>query len=668
LQFTGDSPSRVEVTTRNKMLIADWHHRFQKKKLWCRRKKKTKQKMTFLLLPWEKILCYVDVADVLSAERSCKHFHATVKRDRLWRLLYAQHSFGSTSQKNVQIDGGRQSGFKRLRERSVKCYWRRLTIAEYRKRKGNEALAQRSLDDAVRFYSRALGVRVANDNRSVILASELFSNRCLARLRLGDACGALLDADRCVDLRPFWPKSYFRRGQALQALWQHRGAQNAFFQSASLLDVVVETAAKSAQFCGRLAQAREPRDPQLFERAPFFALAPPGNGDGDALTTPVRFYVGDGHVQGGGAVEREWAGTVRSARYAISGCHVDVEWRTLFEALQMRFVADGDRSHFATEPLDLAREYDVLSRRTHVARSGGTHASLTDSGDAALLRGYDRREPWRCDSATAANVAKRVKAVLARFDDDDDIDCESCKQQLIVAFWAALSDTLTTFDSCTWQTDQEIGGTDESCAIAFELVTNPYCHSDPPPLPAKRRPVSFTQLTLNTHGAAHFMWAPDDDDESWDTGAVVTPMRDDDGEENFRIDALLDDVSDDDDDDDANAEQFSFGKLLIELEFDSNEEHRASSFASVLCKSMMATRTDKGIRYPRYAIVTNGLCWSFVKLDARLVVRAATVHVDKALAEADLQAIKHVMEHMHFFMLLTQTDNRHLSSLDDAYR
>lgn len=48
--------------------------------------------------------------------------------------------------------------------------------------------------------------------------AELFSNRSLCWIRLGDGRRALRDAKWCKLLRPKWMEAYFRKAQALMLL------------------------------------------------------------------------------------------------------------------------------------------------------------------------------------------------------------------------------------------------------------------------------------------------------------------------------------------------------------------------------------------------------------------------------------------------------------------
>lgn len=60
------------------------------------------------------------------------------------------------------------------------------------------------------------------------------SNRSAARFKLGDAAGALADAEAAAALAPSWPKAMFRQGQALALMGQPCAASTAFARSLAL--------------------------------------------------------------------------------------------------------------------------------------------------------------------------------------------------------------------------------------------------------------------------------------------------------------------------------------------------------------------------------------------------------------------------------------------------
>lgn len=62
----------------------------------------------------------------------------------------------------------------------------------------------------------------------------MFSNRSAARLKLGDAAGALSDAEAAIGVNPTWSKGYQRKGSALQALQKYNEAVKAFDEALKL--------------------------------------------------------------------------------------------------------------------------------------------------------------------------------------------------------------------------------------------------------------------------------------------------------------------------------------------------------------------------------------------------------------------------------------------------
>jgi tetratricopeptide (TPR) repeat protein len=84
------------------------------------------------------------------------------------------------------------------------------STAEDCKAKGNEALKAQDFEAAIRHYSDAINLDSSNH--------IYFSNRSAAYLSKGDGENALLDADKCVTIKPDWAKSYSRKGAALHQL------------------------------------------------------------------------------------------------------------------------------------------------------------------------------------------------------------------------------------------------------------------------------------------------------------------------------------------------------------------------------------------------------------------------------------------------------------------
>ncbi|KAF7069347.1 hypothetical protein CFC21_074989 [Triticum aestivum] len=64
--------------------------------------------------------------------------------------------------------------------------------------------------------------------------ATLLSNRSLCFLRMGDGHKALQDALACSEMRPGWPKGWYRLGAALMLLKDYESACNAFLEAAKL--------------------------------------------------------------------------------------------------------------------------------------------------------------------------------------------------------------------------------------------------------------------------------------------------------------------------------------------------------------------------------------------------------------------------------------------------
>ena len=101
-----------------------------------------------------------------------------------------------------------------------------LNEAEARKNEGNLALHRGHTSLAAEHYSAALDLLPmppSVDEVETRLRQVLLSNRSAAKLKLGDAEGALRDAQACAATAPTWIKAHFRCASALMRLknWQH---------------------------------------------------------------------------------------------------------------------------------------------------------------------------------------------------------------------------------------------------------------------------------------------------------------------------------------------------------------------------------------------------------------------------------------------------------------
>nr|AAK26118.1 putative gag-pol polyprotein [Oryza sativa Japonica Group] len=91
---------------------------------------------------------------------------------------------------------------------------------------GEKAVKRNDYLAASKIYSEALELDYFD--------ATLYSNRSLCNLQIGEAQKALLDADRCVELRPKWVKGHYREGAALMVLKEHKKAFEAFLNALKL--------------------------------------------------------------------------------------------------------------------------------------------------------------------------------------------------------------------------------------------------------------------------------------------------------------------------------------------------------------------------------------------------------------------------------------------------
>ncbi|KAH1000194.1 hypothetical protein HUJ04_000116 [Dendroctonus ponderosae] len=95
------------------------------------------------------------------------------------------------------------------------------------KERGNAALAENHLDEAIKCYSEALEL----DDKNAVL----YSNRSAAYAKAGLYERSLQDAEKAIELRPDWPKAYSRKAAALAYMGRRHEASYAY-ESGLLLD------------------------------------------------------------------------------------------------------------------------------------------------------------------------------------------------------------------------------------------------------------------------------------------------------------------------------------------------------------------------------------------------------------------------------------------------
>lgn len=90
----------------------------------------------------------------------------------------------------------------------------------------SKAVERKDYFSASAFYTKALDLD-PND-------ATLFSNRSLCCLRMGDGEEALLNALKCRELRPVWPKACYQHGAALMLLEDYGSASEALLDGLKL--------------------------------------------------------------------------------------------------------------------------------------------------------------------------------------------------------------------------------------------------------------------------------------------------------------------------------------------------------------------------------------------------------------------------------------------------
>ena len=119
------------------------------------------------------------------------------------------------------------------------------------KDEGNAFVIRGEHARALELYSQAIALDATQ--------KTFFSNRCAARLAVGDKAGALEDADAAVTLDGRWPKAHYRRGAALKAAGDYEEAATAYFDALKLDDKNsgLKRALQDCVARGRAAVAKE---------------------------------------------------------------------------------------------------------------------------------------------------------------------------------------------------------------------------------------------------------------------------------------------------------------------------------------------------------------------------------------------------------------------------
>ncbi|CBZ25847.1 stress-inducible protein STI1 homolog [Leishmania mexicana MHOM/GT/2001/U1103] len=97
------------------------------------------------------------------------------------------------------------------------------------KAKGNDAFKAKRYQEAIDWYTKAIGLN-PNDEAS----GALYSNRAGSWQNLNNFEKAAADSEQCIRLRPDWLKGYFRLGVAMESMSKYDEAQKAFQKALQL--------------------------------------------------------------------------------------------------------------------------------------------------------------------------------------------------------------------------------------------------------------------------------------------------------------------------------------------------------------------------------------------------------------------------------------------------
>ncbi|MDP2434505.1 MAG: F-box protein [archaeon] len=547
------------------------------------------------LLPWEKILCSLPLADVARASSACKHFSHVTKSLRFWQLYFLElvaASGAKYKQDPVKLRVPTDMPKSRIAE-----MWKRLVQAESLKLRGNALVQEGKPQEAYEAYTQALAVSVLRpDKLTRQMGAVIYNNRATVSLALDRASQACFDAHHATMLCKKWDKAHRNLGKALANCWFHKDAAAAFATSNQLSPD--NSIVHLLQRCDRIVKSNDPPAEFLFLRKPLSVVASDSDAASDASSAPSiassiaselnggRLFLAapDSYEAHSGAILAESSSVMNNYQYVFEGEASAVDCWALFEALQMRAV-EGPRG-FVCEPLDLVHELEAWNQRKFFVDE-------LDYLKFNTLPHISRKK--------VTKLAEAIRAVLAGC--GNDLAQEEARHSIIQLFGKLVGSlamsTYSSFDSANWNQKQKVPiSKSDTDPLKLEICSDPYPLAEPPP--KNRLLTTYSNISLNVSGPIHFSWCSIDASDS---------------------------EKEPEDSDSELEEETSTGKLLIEIDQDGD---MTKAFGRLLAKSLMTLRDDSGTTFPRHLIVTNGMEWWFVKLGCRLHVYGTSLKLDQA--------------------------------------
>lgn len=139
------------------------------------------------------------------------------------------------------------------------------------KDKGVKAFASEKFDDAVAFFTQAIAQNGQNH--------AIYSNRSATYMAMKDFQKALADAEKVIELKPDWPKGFFRKGAALENLLRYPEAFVAY-QEGLARDANDENLKKAAMDLAALLEELKITERELDQA---------GNPDADVFSAMVQW-------------------------------------------------------------------------------------------------------------------------------------------------------------------------------------------------------------------------------------------------------------------------------------------------------------------------------------------------------------------------------------------